>query len=269
MSGLLYFIPGATPSVTIGAILGHGLGYAFSSPGDFTPCGVLRGPSEAGGGVVIADSRHVDRIGFYPDEQKWINIPKSEVWVGMYVDDRPVPENLRRAQVLDGHLVRLEDGNDWLIPVARAIGVIDGELVPYDSLPHSIGIDDDGNWSRNGPICKYAALFRIALRWWDELQHGLAGQVIQDAEKVSISMEFNDIVSGAVEALATNYRVSCAEVSLLGILSDRVIFEILHSLVDMPTIEAFARKKKAGDRSQDTYSINAGREDETRDTAQA
>lgn len=242
MSGLLYFIPGATPAVTIGAILGHGLGYAFSSPGDFTPCGCSSGPGEAGGGVVIADSRHTERIGFYPDEQIWQAIPNSAAWVGMYPDDRPAPADLQRAAFLDGHFVRLEDGHEWLIPVARGVGEIDGELVPYDKLPHAVGVDGDGNWSRNGAISKYERLWKIALRWWDELQRGLDGQVIEAGKDVGIDMDFNDVADGAVEALTTNYRLHKAEVALLGLLSDRVMYEVLHAVVDMPTIQAFAKK---------------------------
>lgn len=268
MSGLLYFIPGATAGVTIEEVIQHGLGYAFSSIGDFTPCVVMRGPGEAGGGVVIADSRHTGRIGFYPDEQRWMRIPKSEVWIGIYPDDRPAPADLQRAAFLDGHFVTLEDGNSWLIPVARAVGDIDGEPVPYDSLPHAVGLDDDGKWGRNGPIPKYDKLWKIALRWWDEIQRGIQREVVEPGTKVAISMEFNDIADAAVEALTTNYRLHNAEVSLLGLLSDRVMYQVLHAVVDMPTIEAIA-KKKLTDRSQGTSSTSAGRKDEITDTAQA
>lgn len=275
MAGFLYYIEGAKADVKIEALRQFGLGHAFATNGDFTASGVTHGPGDSGPGIVVADpSRLRDRLlGLYPDQQTWRIIPRAgdqKVMVGHYKEDRPVPADLQRAEILDGHFVRLEDGNDWLIPVARGVGEIDGRLVPYDKLPHTLGVDDDGNWSRNGAIRTYERLWTLALRWWDEIQRGFDGQVIQEGQKVSISMEFSDIADGAVEALTTNYRIHKAEVALLGLLSDRVMYTVLHALVDMPTIEAFAAAAVAKKKSpQDILSTSAGEKVGTPDTSQA
>lgn len=273
MAGFLYYIEGAKADLKIEALRSLGLGYAFDTNGDFTASGVSRGPGDLGAGVVLTDMKRLgDRlIGLYPDKQTWRIIPRAgdqKLMVGHYKDDRPMPADLQRAEILDGHFVRLEDGNDWLIPVARGVGEIDGELVPYDKLPHTIGLGNDGSWSRDGAISKYGALWTLALRWWDELQRGLTGDVIEDSAKVVVSMEFNDIADGAVEALTTNYRLHKAEVSMLGLFSDRSMYQVMHALVDMPTIEAFAKKKLRGD-PQDTCSTNDGDKVAIPDTSQA
>lgn len=270
MACFLYYIESAKVDVKIADLRQFGLGYAFDGDRDFSPVGCSRGPGDSGQGIVVADTNRLRprALGFYPDNQRWMRIPKSGVWIGIYSADRPAPADLQRAEMLDGHFVRLEDGNDWLIPVARGVGEIDGRLVPFDKLPHAIGVDDDGNWIRDGAISKYEHLWALALRWWDEIQRGLDGEAIGDGAKVVVSMEFNDIADGAVEALTTNYRLHKAEVSMLSLLSDRVMYQVMHALVDMPTIEAFAKKNAQGG-PQDTSSTNAGDKVVTPDTGQA
>ena len=206
---------------------------------------VGEGPGNKGAGVLVVIKANVSagEIGYYPDKQIWETIPKSDVLVGMYTDDPPTPEDLQRPTILDGHLVALEDNHQWMIPVARAVAEVDGEVVAYDKLPHNVGTDSEGNWSRNGTLPKFSNLWKLALRWWEAIAGELEGQAIEGRDKVGITMEFNDIAEGAFEALQTNYRVGRREVSMLGLFSDQSMYQILHALVDMPTIQVFAKKK--------------------------
>ena len=80
------------------------------------------------GGVIYSDGS--GRTGYYPDVQDWSE--SGLFWIG--VDRDPVtPESLERAEMIGGHYVRLEDGHDWLIPVARCFPI--GSRLP--SIPHS------------------------------------------------------------------------------------------------------------------------------------
>jgi hypothetical protein len=66
----------------------------------------------------------------------------------------------------------------------------------------------------------------------------------------TITFEFDGLRNAACECLAANYRVSPAEVSLLGLLDGGVASKILDALADWPTAIRLAeqlQKKKTED----------------------
>jgi len=242
MAGLLYFLPGRDRSIKLPDVKAAGLDYAFEDR--CTPAGVERGP-DGERGVIVADDERIEahRIGYYPDKQTWRRIPGLDAWVGMYTDDPPEPTDLIRQRALPGHWVRLGDGHDWLIPVARAAAEQDSTLVWYQALPQATTIDEEGRWIQGGVLPAYQRLWDIAMRWWDAV---VAAETIEESEtSAKIELDFEEINDGALLALATNYRVGKAEVALLGLFDDQCVREILAALIDMPTIQAWLKKKAA------------------------
>jgi len=233
MAGLLYFLPGRDRDVKLADAQAAGLGYAFERSLD--PCAVARGPDGAAG-VIVAEADTAPKLGMYADEQTWRKVPGTECWVGMFTAAPPKPDELARRELLDGHLVTLGDGQQWLAPMARRIVEYEGQPVGVTVLPRRRQFDADGRWTRGGPVAKYARLWDVAERWWQEILRATANDALQ--------FEFDDENDAATVALAANYRIGPAEVDLLGLFDDDSVSAILCALVDRPTMEAWARRKK-------------------------
>lgn len=242
MAGLLYYLPKLTRDVQWKDLPALGVGHAFDGDG-FCPCEILAGGPDSGNGVVIADSKTVSKVGYYKDQQTWRKIPGSDAWVGMVTDSLPNPADLVRDQVLSGHLVKLADGKEWLVPIARGSQEEGDELRWTMSLPTApTTVDEDGKWVRGDVSETYRPLWEIAMRFWDAW---FAAEEIEGEDKATIL--FDDLNDAALLALATNYRVGKAETSLLGLFDSSCITDILLALIDWPTRLAWSKKKQDAD----------------------
>jgi hypothetical protein len=245
MAGLLYYFPGKTRPEVLPDKLRGALGLAHAFPEGATPRECTRGP-DGGQGIVVADGRHVSeqQLGHYPELQRWAALPAhpARAWLGVVLADPPRPADLARAQQLPGHLVELADGQRWLCPVARksilpqAIGP-DDQLHYANAVPHVSGLDASGAWTATGVVPRYAQLWPLAEAWFDVW---LAAEV---DEQATATFDFAGLHDAAVACLAANYRVSKAEIAVLGLLTEAHAVEVLHALIDWPTIEAFLKKK--------------------------
>jgi hypothetical protein len=190
---------------------------------------VQTGPGGLGGLVYSNDD---GKTGYYPDSQSWSQA--EEIWIG--VDRDPIkPESLLRKEIIGGHSVRLEDGNDWIIPVARA-------FPSGTRLPEALILGPDGQLISE-VLPRFAQFSTDANRVYD----ALAG----DGE-----MSVVDAWEIAVKALGFNYYIGRREVSLLKLLTTANIIEILKAIIDYPTVME-ALKKKA----PDAGSMSAGSAD--------
>lgn len=235
MSGFLYYIP--KPGTFQPADLtAAGLAYAFEGRPATRTCS--HGP-DGGQGVILAQPGPDDsQVGYYPDRQTWRRIPSSSAWVGLYPDSRPGPADVLRRQTLDGHLVRLADGNQWLVPIARGIAEEGDGIAWYPALPQRMDLDDEGKWQANGPLPKYEELWKLALIWWDAFR----GVEVTD-EGATVEFPGGNLFDAAVIALGANYRLGRVEVAMLGLLDSQSPARVLNALIDWPTLEAALQKK--------------------------
>lgn len=223
MAGLIYYVgsgdSGGSKLPPLGTL---GLAAVFTGRG-LEQRGTEAGP--AGAGTVFRPQRaDADEplLGCWPASdpdparaQTWEDTGKG-YWLGHWPAAPPMPADLVRPDLIDGHPVRLGDGNDWLIPVAR--------VFPAGSrLPMRLTLGPDG-WE-GAVLPAYADLSRRAGEFWEFLL-AAEGDSIALARWIPL----------AVDALAVNYHLNDRGASHLGILTNQNILTILGALVDTPSL---------------------------------
>jgi hypothetical protein len=246
MPGFLYYLP-AKRDIKLAELVALGLGYAFEKP-SFTRCEIHANGPDKGAGVIVADDTRLvgHRVGYYADEQEWVKVPKTNAYVGWFKADPPTPTDLERSQTLNGHLVELGDGNEWLVPVARGAA----EEGWYTALPQRTGLDDNGEWASGKVIARYEALWDAACRFWDAFRSA------NDVEGEAVQLDFAGQNDAALVALQANYRVGRAEVVALGLFDGQCVVRILQALIDWPTWLELHKKKVTSETSAAPASLN-------------
>lgn len=240
--GLLYFVPGGDREIGLEELATAGIGYAFERKPVASGC--QAGPDGSAGVVVCVDSQVGGRrIGYYPERQKWMQVPATSAWCGVERGMAVDPSCLARGGQLRGHWVALADGQRWLVPVARGLADSeDGGLAYYEALPRGLGLDEHGCWTQGSVQEQHRWLWEVACRWWDAISRAM-----EDAdadEGGAAAFDFQDTCDSALAALGVNYRISKAEVVLLGLFTESSVAEVLNATVDMPTFRAWVKKKQ-------------------------
>lgn len=194
---------------------------------------VITGP-DGGAGYVVAD--HDKHVGYYPKKQQWRQGQNKNYWLGF---DGPVdPKDLQKKELIDGHYITLNDGNQWLIPVARSFPT-------GTRLPQVLLLGPNGELISES-LPAYASFSQEMERVWD---------VFTDPDNnEALSME--EAWKIAVNALSINYHIQGEEVSFLKILTTNNVTDILKAVVDIPTLLEKSKKK-----AEDDDSLNAGEQD--------
>jgi len=239
MAGFLYYVPKDGPKADL-IHLGRIIDRARETRG-------IRGGPDNGNGTMVADPARVpaDLLGYYPDRQTWRKAPGvANYWVGIINDKRPTPVDLARPDQLRGHPVKLGDGNEWLIPVARGLRETEaGEIVSVGCiLPTRVDVDDEGNWISGVVQPIHANLWDVACRWEQVFAS------TQSGEKVEFN--FADGFDAALSALATNYAVDKTEAAMLGLFDDRCVYHVLGALIDMPVFAEWCKKKAMAEKTE-------------------
>lgn len=244
-AGLLYYLPGAkgcTPEI----LERFGLTELFRG-GSPESC-ESAGPDGKGGVIVrVTPERPIDgavkpRVGFFRDRQIWEEARAADgsgaYWLGR--EFPPLPVDLQRPELVGGHRVRLEDGNDWLVPCARVFPT-------GTNLPEAMSLGPNGEIVYE-VLPRFIEISKRAARVWDYFQW-LYGTREKEIEQITDREAFEI----ACAALGINYRIGLREASFLRLLSTRNYIRVLEALVDMPTVlervcEAQAEKlpKKKG-----------------------
>ena len=239
--GFLYYVPGQRGGIGWEELATAGLGHAFAAQTAIASV-AARGP-DGGEGVVVADDAtlpNARRVGYYPDAQEWID--GGYYWVGVYREARPGPLELARPRAIAGSWLRLRDGNEWLVPIARQWTETDGEMDWRCPLPGRAKFHR-GSWQREGISERYAPLWEAACRWWDTLRAGIARQGEESEEAAELIVNFDGLMEAATTALAVNYRIGEAECGLLDLLDETEAAEVMNVTVDWGTMREWLKKK--------------------------
>jgi len=241
---MLYFLPKFTGLVNLEVGRRHALGYAFESE-SFACNDTAAGP-DGGPGTTFAVGGDGVVVTYPPDQVTWQKHETADYWVGL---ERPhTPGDLAREEMLPGHWVRLADGQDWLVPVARGAGEEDGKPVWYEHLPRRLA-RKDGDWVAGEVIKRYEPLWSI----------GKAFAEMDDQM---------DVFDAAITALSFNYRVGTTEALLLGLIDisgpvSHAASRILEAVIDGPRREELQKKRAL------TSTTSDGEPDSGEDTGQA
>ena len=240
MSAPLYFLPGifsaqllAGGTLSRQVLADRGLGDVLAdvSLDDLTRCEITSAGPGGKPGMLLsalpAKTREPPRrLGYYANDKHvaWTSHRRGDVWVGVDAISPPTPADLLRHEPLGGHLVMLE-GRTWEVPVIRCpLGGSD--------LPRSLAYDDDERL-----IARIKAQY---LPLWERTEK-IADSVWGDSPKTFSTTECVEI---ALAALALNYRVGKIEQSVLAIVDDRNVMDVLRAVIDWPKVLAAIEAQK-------------------------
>lgn len=260
MAGFLYFISKGRGSIDNDRAKELGIDYAFT--GEITSGEVTNGPDGESGLIVVDKPTYGDDeacpAGYYPDKQRWQKMPGVDIWVGVYVDAMPGPEDLLTANCLAGFYLRMADGNAWQIPTIKMPSDAAPEGEWDDALPCGLALDDSGRPVAGGTMPQYRTILAVGERHVNALLKNDAK--LQPTQPV--------MIENAVIVLAANYRIRMAEVVLLGLLTfdgPEARF-VLDWAIGTPKLFDLDLKKKADSPGQPT---SDGLTDDSPVTAQA
>lgn len=219
----VYFIPGEQRPV----IEWHQLPECLQPILADTPISCKKTPSGPGGAgmlfsAVPSDPEGVESTTIYnPEMQFWED--HGAFWLGGYKAALPTPADLKRkGRPIEGHMLKLADGNEWLVPVVG----------PFNSnLPRVFRM-------RNGqPTTEVAEQYRelsIESEPWAEWCAGNG------------TKPWTDIMVFVAKCLGLNYHVGLAEVGALGILDTHVSDVAIETIVGLKDYREQVAAKKAG-----------------------
>jgi len=137
-------------------------------------------------------------------------------------------------------VVTLADGNEWLVPVARAFaqGV---------RLPAAMRLGPNGEILYE-ILPRYMGFAARVERFWAEFFEALSAEPAAagaSGREPSGSITERELFDLAVEALGLNYLLGQWEVSHLGLLSTLALPIVLRAIIDVPTVERVMRERGA------------------------
>jgi hypothetical protein len=229
-NAFLYFIPHRT-QITRAQLDHVGIGYAFDSTLNQRQV-VGNGPG-GNGGVVVARGGTLPTPCYKPESQTWFEAEDLGVWIG-YTGTLPTAEELAKPQQLAGQPVRLADGQDWTVPIARFFFRDEtGDIAISRQLPSRTSFVN-GEWVVGDVLERYQALWQVANAAFDVIERG--GNVELVAE-----------LDAAVLALQANYYVGQYEAGLLGLFSTTgpEAWNAIKVLIGWDTYEDVIAKKNA------------------------
>jgi hypothetical protein len=225
MSGFFYFLEDTNQADTE-AIESAGLS-------DRLPIGhieqrpVSQGPSGKSG-VVLAYSGVVL---YQPETQKWRDC--GGYWLGYDKEKPPMPKDILREDALAGHLCKLGDGENWLIPICRAI-----QTGAFFEKGIQFALSESGEWEE-----RIRPEFTKLCKDIEVLYSAFSAQYFGQEITVDDGENFNQF-DACERALALNYRISKWEIDALSLFTQEALTLIAQAMIDVPTILDVVKKNQ-------------------------
>lgn len=175
---------------------------------------VSEGGPDGGGGVLV----YFDPRGrFAPNmlatidmaAQDWLpaapdgELPAGRYWVGIWKQQKPTPDDLQRATLVDGAPLLLRDGREWVIPIA-------------DYLPRLMTINRQTGDEELRPLPDHLSFIERT----NEIFKLFISDEFHDRLKDDFRVVVPKGLTYAAEALAVNYRVGRDLVDMLGLIGE-------------------------------------------------
>lgn len=236
MPGFLYYLPNARDA-SDATLAEYGLSHIIDQPGQVViPRQVLQHPCGHPGQIVGAQDCWAEEEVKQSEAVEWVKFPKAyaqrQAWLGWYkASGLPKPEDLRRKTgTIPGELIRLADGHQWEVPIARDTS---GNCL----LPRAYDLDDEtGEWISTRVRREYDKLWQHAMSYYESLM-----DAVSKGEKSFVIPDGELLVA---DALAVNYRVSMRELATLGVLVTGIVQVVADVIMDQ---HDNLKKKSAAD----------------------
>lgn len=244
MTTFYYWLPTERPATSTSQVLSdlHAAGLSYATENRVTCRGSDKGPDGKRGVVVCHGGNPDGKLGWWPDSQTWKRVPSTDVWCGMFTDDRPTPDDLARGEQVTGEWLTFDDGRNWLAPKARRWREFGDHLLWEYNLPRCLELADDGTWQPGGVKPKYERLWRLATAYEQAVAEAFS-EASEDDDHVRFT--FDEIDSLAIGALQVNYRVNATELSMLGVYDLETRQRLIDVLLDNATWQRWVKKKLA------------------------
>lgn len=254
MAGFFYYMPGER-TLYHETLAKAGIGYAFGDAHEPKAIvgGVGTGPDGAGGIILARNDVGIDpaTVGYYPEGQTWQKVAGGQHWIGLATGAQygglPGPGDLEANEMLAGHFIRLGDGNDWLIPVAR-------HFATGGSPPSAITLGPNGELVME-PLQRYVQFSSHGDRVWQDVRIDLGWD---EPPEGYAGMTWAEGFGIAVEALALNYRVTQTEVAMLRLVTTPNMPLILQAICDWPTTLAVLKERLEAESKKNSADIPDG-----------
>ena len=230
------------------------LAYAFDADNPHVTTAIgANGPHGGSGTLLRAQAIQFDVKNIDASQQEWRKLPGNEgLWLGWLKNDHPRPEELERNDRLNGHLVTLSDGNEWMIPVVQRLSGSNGAVQVEMALPRTYGMNEQGDWTW-GPVMRpYQRLWEIAM---------CVTEGMDSSGESDVTLTVPDENNLCSEILGVNYRVSAHELGFTNLLNENAVPKIFSAMLDLPKL---SKKNSLSDIS----STQTGGTDATPTTAQ-
>ena len=150
---------------------------------------------------------------------------ECRVWVGVWKDRKPTPDDLKFCYDYDCHFATLSDGADWHVPILQHYNKKLGVEVVYKKGPDGVLVAR--------PRDKYADLCDVCSRLFDRI-YGQLARI--DEELLPEPLEVQEMLSFACSCLSLVYRMGDDEIYLLELLTNHTLFKVLSCAIDLPSI---------------------------------
>lgn len=156
------------------------------------------------------------------------------VWLGKTAEQKLAPADFQRRQLHYGADVRMADGHEWHIPIAR-------------QLPHLLALDDAGRW-----VGRVDARYQ---RFWDAAWAAL--DWFAPDSSGTCAVDFQAGAEFVALALSINYRVNARVSSWLGLIRSDLFWPVARAATDFDSLIA-AQQKKTPEAAAAGLSTSAG-----------
>lgn len=159
----------------------------------------------------------------------------GDVWLGLEVARPLLPRDIARRETTPGYDLLLADKRIWHCPAAANLPH-QHRLNPAGEYERTIAQRHQAMWERSQ---SYAGQFFRAI---DALE-AMKAKGIPDPPAVDFTCE--ESFAYCCQCLALNYRLTPEIVSLLGLIDDEAMRNVIKSSINLPVLITFGQKKKS------------------------
>jgi hypothetical protein len=179
------------------------------------PVSADESPSGNAGTLFAWTSKGDDQIIVKKDQQEWMKSCDG-YWVGVWKDNLPTEERLRRPYMQKGIWITFRSGDRWKLPTAS-------------SIDQELALKDDGKWEFK-PLRE--------LSWYSEevekrRSSFTFGEVEDGQVQINLSYDPREAIELIIRALRINYRILPEVAAMMRLMTTRNVSEAYGAMFDI------------------------------------